>query len=146
MSKMQLLDGRPVPEDRSHAQHDPVTGLQRDYVVLSPEERAKGFKKPYRTSYTHDKCGALTRMHSAISETYARDPYFYSGTYCTGCGVHFDLSEFHWEDGEPMDPLLQADWAAEQQHARANREMVARTELELKERAELTRLKAKYGG
>lgn len=32
---------------------DPVTGLQKAYLVLSEEERAKGFVRPYRASYTH---------------------------------------------------------------------------------------------
>lgn len=115
MSERMLVSGGPVPEDRSHTEKDPATGLQRDYVVLSPEERAKGYKKPYRTSYVHDKCGTLTKMHSAISETYARDPHFYSGTFCVGCHAHFDLSEFHWSDGEPMEPKLQEAWAKQEE-------------------------------
>lgn len=144
MSDRQLVSGKPVPEDRSHTVTNPVTGLQRDYVVLSSEERAKGYKKPYRTSYVHGKCGTLTKMHSAISETYARDPYFYSGTYCVGCCAHFYLSEFHWSDGEPMDPLLQEDWAKDQARVKKNREMLVEAELGRTERAEFWRLAKKY--
>lgn len=105
-SKQMLTDGSPVPEDRSHTV-DRGDGQQKGYVVLSAEERAKGWVKPYRDSYVHDKCGVLTKMGRALSETYARDPYFYNGTFCVGCGTHFPLDQFKWSDGEPMDPLLQ---------------------------------------
>lgn len=69
------------------------------YLVLSEEERAKGFVRPVRQSYIHDKCGVLTRMGLALAETYARDPKFYGATYCVGCSAHFPVSEFKWEDG-----------------------------------------------
>ncbi len=32
---------------------DPVTGMHKDYWVLSPEERAKGFVRPVRRTYKH---------------------------------------------------------------------------------------------
>lgn len=47
-------------------------------------------------------CGTLTVMARALAETYARDPKFYGGTYCAGCGRHFPVSEFAWVDGEPV--------------------------------------------
>ncbi len=50
--KIQLTDGSPVPEDRSHTELK-ENGQQKDYIVLSPEERAKGFIRPLRKSYTH---------------------------------------------------------------------------------------------
>ena len=108
-----LISGQPVPEDRSHTEIDPATGMQRDYVVLSLEERAKGFVKPVRRSYVHQKCGVVTTMGIALAETYARDPRFYSGTFCVGCRTHFPLNEFAWDDGEPMNPDLQEAWNAE---------------------------------
>lgn len=46
-----LTDGRPVTLD--HTQIDPATGQQKSYVVLSEEERAKGFVRPVRDSYRH---------------------------------------------------------------------------------------------
>jgi len=55
-----LQDGRPVTED--HREINPVTGQQKDYVVLTAEERAKGFVRPVRTEYRHLKCGTLTSM------------------------------------------------------------------------------------
>jgi len=76
---------------------DTNTGMQKDYLVLCPEERAKGFVRPYRDTYIHTACGHETKIHRGIAETYARDPSFYTSTYCTGCRKHFPLSEFVWE-------------------------------------------------
>ncbi len=78
------IDESPVPQNKA-------------YLVLSPEEIAKGFIRPVRTSYVHDKCGVLTRMNVTIAETYARDPKFYGATYCVGCQKHLDVSEFTWD-------------------------------------------------
>ncbi len=134
-------------------------GQQEAYVVLSDEERAKGFVRPVRNSYIHvgrrldiskmipidtyfgedfveyneerrrkykeeygyigfipneDKessvtgtfirevdlkkgCGALTKMVKEIAETYAREPKFYGGTFCVGCGKHLPVNEFVWD-------------------------------------------------
>ncbi len=72
-------------------------GQQVDYLVLCPDERAKGFVRPVRDSYKHTKCGTVTRMARSLAETYARDPTFYGGTFCCGCGTHFPVAEFTWE-------------------------------------------------
>jgi hypothetical protein len=109
--KIQLTDGSPVTPD--HREIDPATGMQKGYVVLSPEERAKGFVRPVRRSYVHigqgaefdghvqikngTGCGTVTTMGIALAETYARDPYFYSGTFCCGCRKHLPLTEFVWD-------------------------------------------------
>lgn len=75
-------------------------GQNEKYLVLSQEERDKGFVRPVRRSYIHDRCGALTCMGLELCETYARDPKFYSGTFCVGCRAHFPVAEFKWdEDG-----------------------------------------------
>lgn len=91
MSDTTLTDGSPVTPD--HREIDPATGLQKAYVVLSAEERAKGFVRPVRDAYRHDKCGQVTTMGWALAETYARDPYFYSGTFCATCRAHFPVGE-----------------------------------------------------
>lgn len=96
--KRTLTDGSPVTND--HREIDPNTGMQKAYVVLSEEERAKGFVRPVRYSYKHLTCGAVTTMSRSIAETYARDPFFYSGTFCVGCRDHFpigDDGEFVWD-------------------------------------------------
>lgn len=95
----QLTDGSPVPEDYSHTQLRP-DGQQLGYVVLSAEERAKGFVRPLRHSYVHKVCGSSTRMATSIAETYAREPKFYSGTFCCHCRTHFPLDQFVWEGTE----------------------------------------------
>jgi hypothetical protein len=69
------------------------------YLVLSEEERAKGFVRPLRHTYVHQVCGVATRMGTAIAETYAREPKFYGGTYCIKCQKHLPVGEFVWEDG-----------------------------------------------
>lgn len=145
-----LTDGSPVTPD--HREIDQLTGQQRGYVVLSAEERAKGFVRPVRRSYVHvgiagptfplrdlteqeietygahghvkyeeypeDRrpslgrfwtqqeldavgrgCGVETTMGQALAETYARQPDFYSGTFCAGCRVHRPVGadgEFVW--------------------------------------------------
>jgi hypothetical protein len=74
-------------------------GQQKGYVVLSDEERAKGFMRPVRRTYRHNKYGTTTTMGTALAETYARDPEFYSGTFCVACGAHFKVGpvgEFTW--------------------------------------------------
>jgi hypothetical protein len=111
-AKTTLTDGSPVTPD--HREIDPATGQQKGYVVLSAEERAKGFVRPLRYSYIHTganpkmdgivlikpdtgACGQRTKMSAPLAETYARDPHFYSGTFCCGCGEHFPLEQFRWE-------------------------------------------------
>jgi len=91
-----LVSGQPVPPDRSHTELKD-NGQQKDYVVLTAEERAKGFVRPVRRTYRHLKCGGVTTMSEAIAETYARDPGFYSGTFCVDCCAHFPISSFGQE-------------------------------------------------
>lgn len=77
------------------------------YLVLSDEDRAKGFVRPVRRSYQHLVCGSVTTMGQAIAETYARQPDFYGATYCVACSKHLPVGErgeFVWvENGEPTD-------------------------------------------
>lgn len=93
-----LTDGSPVTDD--HTQINPETGMQKGYVVLSEEERAKGFVRPVRRAYKHTTCGTVTTMGQGIAETYARDPHFYGSTFCAGCMSHFPVGlrgEFTWD-------------------------------------------------
>lgn len=84
-------------------------GMQTNYLVLSEEERAKGFIRPVCHAYRHDKCGAVTTMGQALAETYARDIYFYSGTFCSHCRAHFPVGpqgEFTWIPESPAERQL----------------------------------------
>lgn len=89
---------RGVPDTEPVKQHE-------KYLVLSEEERAKGFVRPVRHAYLHATelggCGTCTTMNQALAETYARDPYFYGSTYCAGCKKHRLVGpegEFIWKD------------------------------------------------
>ena len=93
-SKRCMLSGKPETPD--HRELKP-NGMQKDYVVLCPDERAKGFVRPVRRTYLHKTCGTTTTMGLALAETYARDPGFYSGTFCATCRTHFPLDQFVWE-------------------------------------------------
>lgn len=66
------------------------------YLILSDEERAKGFMRPVRRVYIHDTCKTATTMAQAIAETYAREPKFYGSTYCVACQGHFPVHQFVW--------------------------------------------------
>lgn len=92
-TKTTLTDGSPVTPDHREIRPD---GMQKGYVVLSDEERAKGFVRPLRYAYTHKTCGSDTTMSYKIAETYARDPKFYGGTFCCHCRKHFPLDQFVW--------------------------------------------------
>lgn len=75
-------------------------GMQDRYLVLSDEERAKGFVRPVRRAYIHEQCGGSTTMGQALAETYARQPDFYDGTFCATCRDHFPVGEqgeFVWD-------------------------------------------------
>ena len=81
---------------------------QEVYLVLSDEERAKGFVRPVRRSYKHLACGSVTTMDDAIAQTYARNPKFYGWTFCFHCRKHFRLftwlgrANFVWPHGSPV--------------------------------------------
>lgn len=87
-------------------------GMQKTYLVLSEQERAKGFVRPVRTSYIHLTCGSVTTMGQAIAETYSRSPEFYGGTYCAKCRDHFPVGfdgEFVWNVPREGTPLGHVD-------------------------------------
>lgn len=104
-------------------------GQQKTYLVLSGPERAKGFVRPLRTSYKHLACGGVTWMARPLAETYAREPHFYSGTFCANCGTHFRLRDgssgvwnFLWEpDGDPVGSDVEE--ATEWKEAKAKEEV-----------------------
>lgn len=85
---------------------EPV-GMAEAYLVLSPEELAKGFVRPVRRAYEHTgprlgldrPCNTVTTMSQALAETYAREPQFYGATYCVACKAHRPVGpegEFVW--------------------------------------------------
>lgn len=98
---MARLTTDPTDPNLGHGQDDEPGPQNEVYLVLSEEERGKGFVRPYRDSYLHSVCGGETKMGTALSETYARQPNFYGSTYCVHCRMHRPVSEFTWsEDGQ----------------------------------------------
>jgi hypothetical protein len=80
---------------------NPETGQHAAHWVLPKEEREKGFIRPLRTKYVHEKCGSETIMPHACAETYARQPGFYGKTFCCACRGYFPVGEhgeFSWLD------------------------------------------------
>jgi hypothetical protein len=92
--KLCTTNGQSVEAVRASQTSD--TGQHDGYIVLCPDERAKGFVRPYRDSYKHVSCGTVTTMGRSLSETYARDPKFYSHTFCVHCNRHPPVDEFVW--------------------------------------------------
>lgn len=83
------------------ADSEPVPQAEA-YLVLSEEDRARGFIRPVRRSYVHQTCGTATTMAQSIAETYATNPSFYGSTYCSHCRMHRPVGEhgeFVWDDG-----------------------------------------------
>jgi hypothetical protein len=136
-----VADAGEVREDNMSLTTDPndpglkkirPNGQQETYMILSEEERHKGFLRPVRTEYLHLKCGTVTTMGLALSETYARDPKFYGGTFCCHCGTHFRLrdiqdGEWRWQflwqpDGDPVG----ADAAEAEEYLAARRAEAAK--------------------
>lgn len=93
-SKLCTTSGEPVDVVRANQTEE--TGQHKGYVVLCEDERKKGFVRPYRDAYKHTRCGTVTTMGRALSETYARDPKFYSATFCVFCNSHLPVNEFVW--------------------------------------------------
>jgi hypothetical protein len=99
--KMCTTSGDPVEKVRAEQTNE--TGQHSGYIVLCPDERAKGFVRPYRDAYKHAACGSVTTMGRALSETYARDPSFYGSTFCVRCNRHLPVAEFAWTlDGQQV--------------------------------------------
>ena len=97
-SAQTLTDGSPVTPD--HREIDPASGMQKGYVVLSAEERAKGFVRPVRRSYRH--VGAPGPKHQLRDLTpdeaqrYARFGYAKFEAYPDGGSV----TGKYWTDAE----------------------------------------------
>jgi hypothetical protein len=95
----------PTDPRLTHGPDERPVSQSEVYLVLSESERAAGFVRPLRFSYTHLECGSQTRMSPLIAETYARDFRFYGSTYCCVCQMHKLVGpdgEFVWEDGSKV--------------------------------------------
>ncbi len=104
---MSRLTNDPNDPDLTHGVDEVPTPMADAYLILSEEERAKGFIRPVRRSYMHLICGQVTTMSLPLAETYAREPHFYGATYCIECRKHCRVGyngEFVWmENGATTD-------------------------------------------
>lgn len=98
---MSVTDDRSDPRLRYGIDNEPGE-MAEVYIVLSEDERTKGWVRPFRNKYVHTRgCGVVTIMGDALSETYAKDPTFYGATWCVGCKMHRPVAEFDWDkDGQ----------------------------------------------
>lgn len=72
-------------------------GQYENYPTVDEGE----FEQEPRDSYVHGECGTVTTMRGDLPESVARDPEYYTKTYCAGCQEHVPVEEVHWEeDGE----------------------------------------------
>ena len=101
MPRVPLSGKEPTDYGSTPTKEKHLDGQYKDHWVLSEEERAKGFVRPVRKSYIHEKCGGVTSMPQAIAETYAANPSFYGSTFCCHCRGYFPVGmngEFVWTD------------------------------------------------
>jgi hypothetical protein len=99
------------PEDPrlGHGVDETPVPMHEAYLVLSEEERAKGFVRPVFMAYRHRTCGTVTTMSRALGETYVAQPGFYGATYCVKCAMHRPVGErgeFTWVDALGNDTQI----------------------------------------
>lgn len=95
---MARLTTDPTDPNLGRGSDEQAVQQHETYLILSKDERAKGFVRPVRRTYVHQSCGTSTTMGWELAETYARDPYFYGSTYCVHCSKHRPVAEFQWGD------------------------------------------------
>jgi hypothetical protein len=93
---------------RGRGKHGVSAANGEVYLVLSEDERAKGFVRPLYLAYLHHdpQCGGVTTIALPLCETYARQPSFYGATYCARCQMHRPVGaqgEFTWLDDSGDD-------------------------------------------
>lgn len=57
------------------------------------------FQQSVHYSYRHTECGSRTSMSDDIARSVARDPDYYSKTFCASCEEYVDTDEIEWLDG-----------------------------------------------
>ena len=86
----------PPPEDFDYGEKRP-DGQYENYPTIDEGE----FEQEPRDTYIHvDGCGSRTTMTGDLPESVARDPEYYTKTFCAGCGEHVPVGEVEWGDGE----------------------------------------------
>lgn len=98
-----MTDGEgPPPDDFDYGEKG-EDGQYENYPTIDEGE----FEQPVRRTYRHEECDTTTSMREDIAESVARDPEYYSKTFCHGCGKHVPVDEVHWEEDG-------ADWVIDE--------------------------------
>lgn len=80
---------------------DPEGLIAFEAYLENRSEHPKATGRYWTTSELNSGCNTVTTMGRALSETYAKNPLFYSSTYCVGCQMHKAVEEFVWTaDGQ----------------------------------------------
>lgn len=89
-----MSDERPDDFDYGEQRED---GQYENYPTIG----AGDVQQAPRDTYVHvDGCGQTTSMTGDLPVSVARDPEYYSKTYCAGCQEHVPVEEVEWDDGE----------------------------------------------
>lgn len=86
-------DGPPGDFDYGEQRED---GQYENYPTIEDGD----FEQEPRETYIHQECGTRTTMTGDLPESVARDPTYYTKTYCAGCQTHVPVEEVKWADGE----------------------------------------------
>lgn len=91
---------RPLTQEEQH-QHRGLNYVS--YETYPPERYPLTGRYWTAANLRHSQgCKGQTLIAREIAETFAKDPGFYSATYCSVCRKHRPLSEFAWEDGTTL--------------------------------------------
>lgn len=90
-----MTDDDPPPEDFDYGERQD-DGQYENYPVTDGEQ----FVQEIRRTYVHTECNVTTKMSRELAESVARDPSYYTKTFCVGCNEHVPVEEIEWEDGE----------------------------------------------
>lgn len=76
------------------------------YEAYPPGSRGSALGRFWTQAQLESGCGQVTTMARSLAETYACDPSFYGGTFCSTCGNHFRVGEhgeFTWLEMDGRD-------------------------------------------
>jgi len=77
-------------------------GQHADHWAMCPTElMTTPTKRPVRRDYLHSICGGVTTAPVQCAETMARDPSYYTSTFCCTCRSYFSIGaagNFTWCD------------------------------------------------
>lgn len=85
----------PPPEDFDYGEQR-EDGQYENYPTIDEGE----FRQKVRSVYIHEECGGTTTMKKELAESVARNPDYYSKTFCVTCEEYVPVEEVHWKENE----------------------------------------------